>query len=85
MNDHSHGLTHEQRQRETALRMSAQIAKAFAHLPDAAAAAQVATHINQFWSRSMRRDLALFFAPDAPELHGVVRQAWRAIRFPAAG
>lgn len=84
MNDHSQGLSLAERQRETALRMSRQIAQAFGHLPAAEAAEQVATHINQFWSRTMRRDLALFFAPDSPELHEVVRLAWEHIRFPAA-
>ncbi len=84
MNDHAHAISHEDRMRETYARMSGQIAQAFTTMPDAEAAASVAKHINQFWSRSMRRDLERSFTAQSPELHALVRQAWKAIRFPAA-
>ena len=77
-------IPHETQMRETYARMSGQIARAFASLPEAEAAAAVAKHINQFWSRSMRRDLGAFFTAHSPELHALVRRAWEAIRFPSA-
>ena len=77
-------MSHEDEMRETYARMSRQIAQAFATMPEAEAASEVAKHINEFWSRSMRRDLGLYFTAQSPELHGLVRRAWEAIRFPPA-
>jgi formate dehydrogenase subunit delta len=72
------------RERENLARMSRQIAEFFRTLPPDEAAAQIADHINQFWSTSMRRDLRLLFSANSPELHALVRQAWGAIRFPSS-
>ncbi len=53
-------------------RMAGQIAAAFPALPDEAAAAAIAGHINQFWAAPMRRDLLGAFGaqagPDEPAL-----------------
>lgn len=81
MSEQSHPVSHEQRMRETYVRMSGQIAQAFAFLPETDAAAAIANHINQFWSRSMRRDLGRLFNRQSPELHPVVRRAWDTIHF----
>jgi hypothetical protein len=75
-------ISHAERMRESYARMSGQIAQAFTHLPEPEAAAAVARHINLFWSRSMRRDLALSFTKDSLQLHVIVRLGWGDIRFP---
>ncbi len=46
-------------------RMAGQIAAAFHALPDDAAAAAIAGHINQFWAAPMRRDLLGAFGAEA--------------------
>jgi hypothetical protein len=73
---------HDALMRERLPRMSGQIADFFRHLPAEDAANETARHINLYWSRSMRRDLARLFEPDAPELHPLVRDAWKLFRFP---
>jgi hypothetical protein len=75
---------HQDRMRETYVRMSRQIAQAFAYMPEAGAASATATHINRFWSRGMRRDLGLLFDRQSPDLHPLLRRAWDEIHFPVA-
>lgn len=74
---------HDDQTREKLSRMAGQIAEFFRHLPAEEAAGEVARHINLYWSRSMRRDLARLFGPDSPDLHPLVRAAWTKFRFPA--
>ena len=74
---------HDDPMREKLSRMAGQIAEFFRHLPADEAASEIARHINLYWPRSMRRDLARLFGPDSPELHPLVRGAWGKFRFPA--
>ncbi len=79
MSEQIDAVSHEQHMRETYARMAGQIAQAFAHLPEADAAAAIANHINRYWGRSMRRDLGRLFSRQSPELHPAVRRAWDTI------
>ena len=74
---------HDDLMREKLPRMAGQIAEFFRHLPTNEATGEISRHINLYWTRSMRRDLARLFGPDSPELHPLVRDAWGKFRFPA--
>jgi hypothetical protein len=73
---------HDDLMRDKLSRMSGQIADFFRHLPAEEATSEIARHINLYWTRSMRRDLARLFGPDSAELHPLVRNAWKKFHFP---
>jgi formate dehydrogenase subunit delta len=64
-------------------RMAGQVAAAFHALPDEAAAAAIAAHINQFWAAPMRRDFLVGCAADPNALDPRLRRALALIRAPA--
>ena len=63
-------------------RMAGQIADFFKSYPEEEAAASIADHINQFWSRRMREDFLAAFTADSQELHPLVRRALAQVRPP---
>ena len=63
-------------------RMAEQIADFFKSYPEEEAAASIADHINQFWSRRMREDFLAAFTADSQELHPLVRRALAQVRPP---
>lgn len=62
--------------------MAGQIADFFKSYPDERAAASIAEHINQFWSRRMREDFLAAFVTDPSSLPPLVRQALPGIKRP---
>ena len=65
-------------------RMAGQIAAFFRHLPQDAAAAAIAGHINQFWPPGMRAALARQLGADPSSLDPLVRLALDLVRVPTA-
>jgi formate dehydrogenase subunit delta len=68
---------------EKLVRMANQIATAFAHLPQEAAAQSVAGHINNFWDPRMRAELLQRVAEGGAGLAPTVLAAAPEIRRPA--
>lgn len=65
--------------------MANQIGDFFKAYPEAEAAAAIADHINQFWTKRMREDFRTGFEADATALSPLVRQARDMVRPAPAG
>ncbi|ALG90637.1 MULTISPECIES: formate dehydrogenase subunit delta [Actibacterium] len=65
---------------EKLIYMANQIATAFANLPEAEAAGNVASHINDFWAPAMRARLLGIIASGGAGLSPVVMRAGAQIR-----
>jgi len=64
------------------VRMANDIARQFAHLPQAEAAAAVASHVSTFWDPRMTRQLLAEVEHDPDQLDPLVVEAMQAVTRP---
>lgn len=64
------------------IRLSAEVARQFAHLPARSAAEAIASHLTRFWESGMLTELAERVAANEPEIDPLVAVATREIIAP---
>jgi formate dehydrogenase subunit delta len=65
---------------EKLVRMANQISTFFQHHPETQAEAEIATHINAFWEKRMRRQILAHLAAGGTGLNERVRAALRQVK-----